>query len=78
MTAGYMLARVAENLLFGTEGSRGPLNALARSVISAVAPSGNERDLKARIESFQNMLTTAMVIATTLGSIYAGVKSVLN
>jgi hypothetical protein len=78
MTAGYMFARVAENLLFGAEGSPGPLNALARSVISAVAPSRNERDLKARIESFQNMLTTAMVIATTLGSIYAGVKSVLN
>jgi hypothetical protein len=78
MTAGYMLARVAENLLFGAEGSPGPVNALARSIISVLAPASSERDLKARIESFQKMLTTAMVIATTLGSIYAGVKSVLN
>jgi hypothetical protein len=78
VAAGYMLARVAENFLFGAKGSSGPLNALARSIISAVAPASSERDLKARIESFQNMLTTLMVIATTLGSIYAGVKSVLN
>jgi hypothetical protein len=78
MAAGYMLARVAENLLFGAKGSSGPLNALARSIISAAAPASSERDLKARIESFQNMLTTLMVIATTLASIYAGVKSVLK
>jgi hypothetical protein len=78
MTAGYMLARVAENLLFGTDGSPGALNSLARSIVSVVAPGGNERDLKARIESFQHLLATLAVIATTLGSIYAGVKSVLN
>jgi hypothetical protein len=78
MTAGYMLARAAENFLFGTEGSPGPLNALARSIISTVSPASNERDLKARIESFHRKLTTAMVIATTLGSIYTGVKSVLK
>jgi len=78
MTAGYMLARVAENLLFGSDGSPGALNSLARSIVSVVAPGGNERDLKARIESFQHLLATLMVIATTLGSIYAGVKSVLN
>jgi hypothetical protein len=78
MAAGYMLARVAQNLLFGIEGSPGPMNSLARSIISLAAPSSNERDLKARIESFQQVLGTLMVIATTLGSIYAGVKSVLN
>ncbi len=78
MSAGYMFGRVAENLLFGTEGSPGPLNALVRSIISLVAPSNNERDLKARIESFHQVLGTLMVMATTLGSIYAGVKSVLN
>jgi hypothetical protein len=78
MSAGYMFARVAENLLFGREGSPGPLNALARSIISVVAPSSSERDLKARIESFQQVLATLVVMATTFGSIYAGVKSVLN
>ena len=78
LTAGYMFARVAENLLFGSEGAPGPLKALARSIVSVVAPGGNERDLKARIESFQHVVSTLMVIATTLGSIYAGVKSVLN
>jgi hypothetical protein len=78
MSAGYMFARVAENLLFGSDGSPGPLNALARSIISLVAPSSSERDLKARIESFQQVLATLLVMATTLGSIYAGVKSVLN
>jgi hypothetical protein len=78
MSAGYMFARVAENLLFGTEGAPGPLNALARSIISLVAPSNNERDLKARIESFRQVLGTLAVMATALGSIYAGVKSVLN
>jgi hypothetical protein len=78
MSAGYMFARVAENLLLGREGSPGPFNALARSIISVVAPSSSERDLKARIESFQQVLATLVVMATTLGSIYAGVKSVLN
>jgi hypothetical protein len=78
MSAGYMFARVAENFLFGSEGSPGPLNALAGSIISLVAPTGNERALKARIESFQHALTTFAMIATALGSIYAGVKSVLN
>jgi hypothetical protein len=78
MTAGYMLARIAENLLFGAQGSAGPLNALARSIISVVAPTSSERDLKARIESFHQVVSTLVVIATTLGSIYAGVKSVLN
>jgi hypothetical protein len=78
LSAGYMLARVAENLLFGAEGAPGPLNALARSVVSLVAPASSEHDLKARIESFHRVVSTLMVIATTLGSIYAGVKSVLN
>jgi len=78
LSAGYMLARVTENLLFGAEGAPGPLNALARSVVSLVAPASSERDLKARIESFHHVVSTLMVIATTLGSIYAGVKSVLN
>jgi hypothetical protein len=78
MAAGYMLARVAENLLFGIEGSPGPLHSLARSIMSVAAPSSNECDLRARIESFHQILGTLMAIATTLGSIYAGVKSVLN
>lgn len=78
ITTGYLLARVAENLLFGADGVRGPLDALARSIISVVAPASSERDLKARIESFHHKLTTAMVIASTLGSIYTGVKSVLK
>jgi len=78
MTTGYMFARSMENLVFGSDGSSGPLNSLARSIITAVAPASSERTLKARIESFQQVLTTAMVVATTLGSIYAGVKSVLN
>ena len=78
MTTGYLFARSMENLVFGSDGSRGALNSLARSIISLVAPASNERTLKARIESFQQVLTTAMVVATTVGSIYAGVKSVLN
>jgi hypothetical protein len=78
MTAGYLLAHVAENFLFGAGGTRWPLGSIARSIISVVSTTSNKRDLKARIESFQQVLTTLMVIATTLGSIYAGVKSVLN
>ena len=78
MATGYLFARSVENLVFGGDGSHGPLHALARSIISIVAPASNERTLRARIESLHQALTTAMVVATTLGSIYAGVKSVLN
>jgi len=75
---GYMLARIVQRIFHTGTKSSGIVNSIAREIASLMGPAGNEQGLKARIASIEQMLNSAVTVATTLGSIYAGVKGVLN
>ncbi len=75
---GYMLARIAHRFFRSGSKSSGIVNTIAREIASMMGPTGNEQSLKDRIASIEQLLNSGVTVATTLGSIYAGVKGVLN
>lgn len=75
---GYMLARIAVRYMSTQQKSSGILNAVAREIASFMGPAGSEKKLTERIASIEQLLNSVVTVATTLGSIFAGVKGVLN
>jgi hypothetical protein len=75
---GYLIARIISHALAITVETGGPINMLARVIVSFTRSPGSEEKLKEQIESVQQILTAIVTVATTLASIYAGVKAVLN
>lgn len=78
MVTGYMLARIANRYFRSGTKSSGIVNTIAREIATLMGPVGNEQSLKDRIASIEQMLNSGVTVATTLGSIYAGVKGILN
>ena len=72
MVTGYLLGRMA-----GRD-SADPLNAATSAMVSFIGPAGAEKTLKGRIEFMQQVITALAATGTTLGSIYAGVKGVIQ
>jgi hypothetical protein len=75
---GYLIARIISHALAITDETEGPINMLARVIVSITYSPGSEGKLKERIESVQQILTAMVTVATTLASIYTGVKAVLS
>jgi hypothetical protein len=69
---GYLLGRVA-----GRDAAD-PINAAASAMVSFIGPAGAEKTLKGRVEFVQQVITAVAATGTTLGSIYAGMKGVLQ
>jgi hypothetical protein len=72
MVTGQLLGRIARR------DAADPLNTAASAVIAIVGPTGGEKTLKGRIEFMQQVITALAATGTTLASIYAGVKGVLQ
>ena len=72
MVTGYLLGRMA-----GREAGD-PLSAAASTMVAFIGPAGAEKTLKGRVDFLQQMITALFAIGTTLGSIYAGVKGVMQ
>jgi hypothetical protein len=75
---GYLIARIISHALAITDETEGPINMFARAIVSFTHSPSNEEKLKERIDLVQQILTALVTVATTLASIYAGVKAVLN
>jgi hypothetical protein len=71
MVTGYLLGRMV-----GRDPAE-PVNA-ASALAAFIGPAGAEKTLKGRIEFMQQMITALAATGTTVGSIYAGVKGVLQ
>jgi hypothetical protein len=76
IVTGYLMARLITRAM--SDDTEGPIDMFAHSIVSLLYSSQNQQEFKDRIESVQRLLTTVVAVAATLGSIYAGVKSVLN
>lgn len=75
---GYMIARIVVRYLSTSPRSGGISNSIAREIASFMGPAANEKKLSERIASIEQFLNSLITVATTLGSIFAGIKGVLN
>lgn len=72
VVTGYLLGRIV-----GRD-SADPINVAASAMATFIGPAGAEKTLKGRIEFMQQVITALAATGTTLGSIYAGVKGVIQ
>lgn len=75
---GYMVARIVVRYLSTSPRSSGIANAVAREIASFMGPAANDKKFSERIAAIEQFLNSIITVATTVGSIYAGVKGVLN
>ncbi len=75
---GYMIARIVVRYLSTSPRSSGIANSVAREIASFMGPAANDKKLSERIAAIEQFLNSLITVATTLGSIFAGLKGVLN
>lgn len=78
VVTGYMLARIVVRYLSTSPRSSGIANAVAREIASFMGPAANDKKLSERIASIEQLLNSVITVATTVGSIFAGLKGFLN
>jgi hypothetical protein len=72
MVTGYLLGRM------GSREAGDPLNSAASKMAAFIGPAGAEKTLKGRVDFLQQMITAVFAMGTTIASIYAGVKGVIQ
>jgi hypothetical protein len=72
MVTGYLLGRM------GSHEAGDPLNSAASKMAAFIGPAGAEKTLKGRVDFLQQMITAVFAMGTTVASIYAGVKGVIQ
>lgn len=78
IVTGYMIARIVVRYMSTSPRSSGIANAVAREIASFMGPAASDKKLSERIAAIEQFLNSIITVATTVGSIYAGVKGVLN
>jgi hypothetical protein len=78
VVTGYMIGRIVVRYLSTSPRSSGISNSIAREIASFLGPAASDKKLSERIASIEQFLNSLITVATTLGSIFAGIKGVLN
>lgn len=78
IVTGYMIARILVRFLTTSGRSSGLVNAIAREIASIMGPDAGDKKLSERIAAIEQLLNSLITVATTIGSIYAGLKGVIG
>jgi energy-coupling factor transporter transmembrane protein EcfT len=78
VVTGYMIARIVVRYLTTSGRSSGIVNAIAREIASIMGPEAGDKKLSERIAAIEQLLNSLIAFATTVGSIYAGLKGVIG